>query len=199
MRSGLVQYHESLDPLMVDIDSVIQNPLNYNNGDVDAIIESIEQVGMYRPIIVARDSNEIVAGNHTWMACKSLEATVIPVVWFDGESDAQVKALIGDNHIAGLARTDDAILLDLLNDLESKDELIGTGYESPDLERMRKIADMPLDTAGMDRVIEKSGWPTLFITVPPATLQGFHMLTEDVSGGDRERLEAIMRAAGWEE
>lgn len=197
MRSGMVQYHESLDALMEPIDTIIQHPENYNNGAVEEIQASIERVGMYRPIIVARDTREIVAGNHTWMACKSMGATQIPVVWFDGEITEQMIALVGDNTIARLARPDDSQLLSILNDLEAQGELMGTGFEEPDLERMRRSVEQPLDTDKINAEIEKNAWPTLFISVPPATHAAFYDLASEVEGGDRERLESIMKLAGW--
>lgn len=199
MRSGLVQYHEDLTPLMQPIDTVEQHTANYNNGDVEQIMASIERIGMYRPIIVDRDSRQILAGNHTWMACKQLEATQIPVIFFDGDDEQQLAALVADNGIAAKARPDDAMLLDLLKDLEanSVQGIEGLGFDHRDIERMQRIVETPLDTTEMQAVVEKQQWPTLFITVPPETHAGFYELAGDVEGGDRERLEAIMKMAGW--
>lgn len=199
MRSGMVQYQEDLTPLMQPIDSVIQNPRNYNNGDVEEIMALIEDIGMYRPIIVDRESREIIAGNHTWLACKQLHAEVIPVIFFDGEDEDQLRAMIGDNGTARAARPDEALLLDLLRDLDSSDRgLHGLGYNSRDIERIERLASSPLKTEDVAAEIEKQQWPTLFITIPPETKVGFYDLTSEVEGNDRERLEAIMRMAGWQ-
>lgn len=201
MRSGMVQYQDDLSPLMQPIDSISQNPRNYNNGDVEEIMALIERVGMYRPIIVERESREIIAGNHTWMACKQLHAEVIPVIWFDGEDTEQMLAMIGDNGTAAKARPDEALLLDLLRDLETNtaEGLLGVGYDSRDLARMERLLDEPLDTEAEAAKIEKQSWPTLFISVPPETKAAFYEMTSEIEGNDRERLEYIMKMAGWSE
>lgn len=199
MRSGMVQYQDDLSPLMVPIDDVKQNPRNYNNGDVEEIMALIEDIGMYRPIIVERETKEIIAGNHTWMACKQLHAEVIPVIWFDGEDEDQIRAMIGDNGTARSARPDEALLLDLLHDLEGTERgLNGLGYNQRDIERIERLAASPLDTDDVAEEIEKQQWPTLFITIPPETKAGFYELASEIEGNDRERLEAIMRMAGWQ-
>ena len=45
-HSGQVRFHEDLTPLMRDIDSIQPHPENYNNGDTDAIIESIQVLSL---------------------------------------------------------------------------------------------------------------------------------------------------------
>jgi ParB-like chromosome segregation protein Spo0J len=192
MRSGQVQYEEDLKPLMVPIDSLIQHPDNFNNGDVDAIIASIEANGMYRPVFAARDTREIIAGNHTWMACKSLNAEVIPVIWLDGDYQAGVKRMIADNRTAALARPDDTQLLALLAELEVENALLGTGYEERDVEALRALAEMPVD---LDT--DFAQWPTLCFQVPPHVKRGFYEMT-DAAVGDRERFELVLRLAGWD-
>ena len=52
IRSGMVQFHPALEPFLVDIDRVECHPENYNNGDVEAIIASIETDGFYNVIKV---------------------------------------------------------------------------------------------------------------------------------------------------
>lgn len=195
----MVQYQEDLSPLMVPIDEVTQNPRNYNNGDVEEIMALIEDIGMYRPIIVDRESKEIIAGNHTWMACKQLHAEVIPVIWFDGEDEDQLRAMIGDNGTARAARPDEAILLDLLHDLDVSDRgLNGLGYNSRDIERIERLMSTPLESQDAATEVAKQQWPTLFITVPPETHSAFYDLASEVQGNDRERLEHIMKMAGWQ-
>lgn len=201
MRSGMVQYQEDLSPLMQPIDSITQHPQNYNNGDVEEIMALIERIGMYRPIVVNRETREIIAGNHTWMACKQLHADVIPVVWFDGDDRDELLAMIGDNGTAAKARPDEALLLDLLRDLEANTEagLYGVGYDSRDIARMERLVDTALDADKITAAVEKQQWPTLFISVPPETKAAFYDMTADIEGTDRDRLEHIMKQAGWRE
>jgi hypothetical protein len=148
MISGLVRYHDDLAGLLTPIDDVQQHPENYNNGDLDAIVESIEVNGMYRPLYVQKDTGYIVAGNHTWLACKMLEATEVPVVYVDLNNHQARKILVADNQIAALARPDDAQLLDLLDRIAVDDGLSGTGFDENSVEALRllqaKLAHTPI-------------------------------------------------------
>ena len=146
--SGLVAYHDSLTDLLVPIDTIQQHPENYNNGDVEAIMESIEVNGMYRPLYVQKSTGYIVAGNHTWLACKMLEAEMIPVVYVDLDDHQARKILVADNRIAALARPDDAQLLNLLDRVALDTGLAGTGFTETDVEALRllqeKLAGTPI-------------------------------------------------------
>jgi ParB-like chromosome segregation protein Spo0J len=95
-------FHPGLDDLLVDIDSVCQHPANYNNGDLDAITASIETNGMYRPLYVQASTGQILAGNHTWAACKALGATLVPVVTLDVDDHTAKRIMLADNRTAAL-------------------------------------------------------------------------------------------------
>lgn len=191
VRSGMVQFHDSLEPLMRRIDDVQQHPENYNCGDTEALSESIMASGMYRPIYVQKSTGYIVAGNHTWMACKELGAEQIPMVMLDVNDTTARRIMVADNRIASLARPDNGQLLALLDRITAEDQsLMGTGFKDFDLEALRKLADIPVEHD------EFGQWPTLSFQVPPATKRAFMEMTE-VAGGDRERFELMMRMAGW--
>lgn len=153
-HSGRVRFHDDLIPLMQDIDSVQQHPDNYNNGSVDEIVESIMVNGMYRPIMVQRSTGYILMGNHTWEACKELDARSIPVIYLDYDGDfAAFRAMASDNVIARLAQPDDAGLLRLLEAVqEAEGALYGTGVKDEGLEKLRQLeqrrAHTPLNPEG---------------------------------------------------
>lgn len=194
MISGQVRFHDSLEPLLVDIDSVQQHDRNYNGGDVEKIAESILTVGMYRPIIVEKETRKILAGNHTWEACKSLGATQIPIVEFDsvhGEATDALKAMIGDNRIAALARPDNWQLVALLSELSLNHDLVGTGYDEYDLEVLAHLNDIPADT------LDFAQWPTITVQVPPHVKKAYQRMTREADD-DRERFELLLRLAGWD-
>lgn len=190
LHSGMVTYHEDLADLLVPIDSVSQHPDNPNNGDVEAIVESIELAGMYRPVYVQRSTGWIVAGNHTWEACKTLGATEIPVVALDIDEVTTLRILLGDNKLALLAKIDNGILLPLLEKITAVDSLRGTGYVEPDLVALRKLAEME---ANYDDFAQ---WPLIAVRVPPNVRRAYLAMTEQAVG-DRERFELMLRLAGW--
>jgi ParB-like chromosome segregation protein Spo0J len=56
---------------------------NPRRGDVEAIKESLEVNGQYRPIVVNKRDNTVVAGNHTLAAAKKLDWETIAVTFVD--------------------------------------------------------------------------------------------------------------------
>lgn len=192
LRSGLVSFHADLEGLLKPIDLYRQHPENYNNGDVDALSESIEVNGMYRPIYVQASTGYIIAGNHTWQACKSLGSAVIPVVELDVDDNTARRIMLADNRIASLALPDPALTVNLLDTLMANEgTLLGTGYQPHDLEVLKHLAEIPLETD------EFAQWPTISVQVPPNVRRAYMTMTEG-AGGDRERFELILRLAGWD-
>jgi hypothetical protein len=183
-------FHPGLDDLLVDIDSVCQHPANYNNGDLDAITASIETNGMYRPLYVQASTGQILAGNHTWAACKALGATLVPVVTLDVDDHTAKRIMLADNRTAALAEPDNALLLSLLKELADHDSLLGTGYTEYDLVALEALAEVPLTYEDFAQ------WELFSVRLPPQTLAGFRTMTE-AAVGDRERFELLMRLAGW--
>lgn len=191
LRSGRARFHADLAPLMRDIDDVSPAPYNYNNGDVDAVEESIIASGMYRPIYVQKSTGHIIAGNHTWMACKQLDSHVVPVVVLDVDDTHAKRIMVADNQIARAAQPDNGLLLSLLNEIP--DAHVGTGMSEKDIEILRLLNEIPLDT-------DEHGfaqWPTFSVKLPPHVLRGFMLVTAEADD-DRSRFELLLRMAGWE-
>ena len=190
LRSGQVQYHPALEPLMVDIDSIQCHPENYNNGDVERIMESIAVHGMYNVLKVQKSTGYIGAGNHTWMACKEMGATIIPAVILDMDDATTRSMMLADNWIAGLAKPDNGMMLALVERINAESGLYGTGVAEHDLENLRHLAEI---TNEHD---EFGQWPTICVTVPPRVKNAYYTMTESAVG-DRERFELMLRLAGW--
>jgi len=191
IRSGIVTIHDDLAPLLVDIDTVHQHPANYNNGDLDKIIESVEMNGVYRPVYVQTATDYIVAGNHLWEACKTLGATQIPAAHLDIDDTTALRIMVADNWIASLAVPDNSLLLPILEHLQTTDGLRGTGLADHDLAAIRALAEIP---AGYDDFAQ---WPLIAVRVPPHVRRAYLRLTEQAVG-DRERFELMLRLAGWD-
>ncbi len=190
VRSGRARFHADLAPLLRHIDDVAPAPYNYNNGDVEKVEESIIASGMYRPVYVQRSTGHIIAGNHTWAACKQLGSDVIPVVVLDVDDTTAKRIMVADNQIARAAMPDNGLLLALLNDLPDPD--IGTGLTADDIEVMRLLNEIPLDTD--DGFAQ---WPTFSVKLPPHVLRAFMFMTREADD-DRGRFELMLRLAGWD-
>jgi hypothetical protein len=119
----------------VAIATLLPHPRNYREHPADQLAHlrrSIEEHGLYRNVVIARDGT-ILAGHGVVEAAKSLGLTEIGVVRLPIEADstAALKVLTADNEIEHLAEQDDRALSELLKEIGSLDpaELLGTGYD----------------------------------------------------------------------
>lgn len=109
---------------------------NPRKGNVKAIADSLDTLGQYRPITVNRGTltgrpNEILTGNHTFAAAKSLGWKDIAVNYVDVDEDRANQIVVLDNRTADLGTYDNDVLADLLGDLP---DLAGTGYTDDDVQ-----------------------------------------------------------------
>lgn len=110
----------------VDIDSLIPYAKNPRVGDVSALAESLRVNGQYRPLVVRKDTREILAGNHTWKAAKSLGWSTVAVSWLWEITDEEAaRIVLADNRYSDMATYDFGALAELLSTLEGFE---GTGY-----------------------------------------------------------------------
>lgn len=142
-----VRFSAGVEPLLEDITAVRPADRNPNNGDVEAITESIVVNGFQVPVIARRDTTEIVAGNHRYYALLNLGAHQIPVIWTDMDDTAAMRFLIADNRMARLGRDDPSLLLDLLHEVTDNSPigLAGTGFTSQDIDYLTDMIGGPLD------------------------------------------------------
>ena len=128
---------DSLKPLLVDIRTLKPYQRNPRNGDIDAIAESLKINGQYRPIVVRKVTNEILAGNHTYMAVMGLSWTHIAVTFIECNDEAAARIVLVDNHTNDLAKYDDGLLASLLVDVKQETgSLAGTGYSQRELDKL---------------------------------------------------------------
>ena len=138
----MIRFHSSLEPLMTDAARIRPDPANPNNGDVDAIMESIRLNGVYRPIYASTATGQIVAGHNLYAAMLAMGAEAVPVLWLDGDAVTARRILLGDNQIAALARMDEALLLEALRELaDTEVGYAGTGYTDDDVARLAGLDD----------------------------------------------------------
>jgi ParB-like chromosome segregation protein Spo0J len=149
----VIYVHESLMPDMVDAALVKPHHENANNGDVDAIVESMDRVGIYRPIIVSRRSGRILAGHHVYEAMLREGFEQVPVKYVDVDEDKERVILLGDNGIARRAWLDPALEIDLLKRvMEAGDDvsesLLGTGYDAQMVAALVQAHSTPFHPSG---------------------------------------------------
>jgi hypothetical protein len=186
--SGQVRYHDALEPLLIPTHSVCPHPDNPNNGDTEAIGESIDTNGMVAPILIQSSTGYILSGNHTWMCLVERQAERIPAVILDVDDDQAIKIMIGMNQIPRLARPDKAAMLDLLRTVEAP--TVGTGVSDHDLKALERLAEMT-------PAYEDFSWPTYCFKLSPQMIHAFRELTREAVT-DTDRFEVLLRLAGWD-
>lgn len=121
---------------LVAIDSLRQHPRNPNQGDLGAILASVEANGFYGHVVAQRGTGVILAGNHRWLAARHAGLEEIPVTWVDVPDDVAMRILVADNRTAALSQTDDEALAGILRDLAEADMLVGSGFDGDDLDAL---------------------------------------------------------------
>lgn len=119
--------------LMTKLATYEKNP---RRGDIPAIAASLTELGQFRPITVNKGTktgrpNEILAGNHTYLAAQSLGWEKIDAHFIDVDEDFGKKVVAADNRTSDLGSYDDTELAALLASIP---DLTGTGYTATDLD-----------------------------------------------------------------
>jgi len=115
----------------VKIDTLTHYENNARRGNVEVLADSLRVHGQYRPIVVQKSTNSILAGNHLVEAAKTLGWENVDVVFVDVDDEAARKIVLVDNRSAELGEFDKEALIELLSELGSLD---GTGYVLEDLD-----------------------------------------------------------------
>lgn len=131
---------DRLDYRRVGVDELRLFERNPRRGNVDAIAKSLAAHGQYRPIVVNAGTLtgrplEVLAGNHTLLAARSLGWESIEAAVLDVD-DSRARAIVAaDNRLADLGDYDTEALHALLSSL---DDLDGTGYGAEDLAALER-------------------------------------------------------------
>ena len=126
--------------MLVDVKELTEYPDNTRQGDVGAIVTSLEENGQYRPIVVNKRTMQILAGNHTYQAALHLKWDKIAVTYVDVDEDTAKRIVLIDNRANDLADYDYPALVEQLTELtKTKKSLVGTGFNLDDLDDLERI------------------------------------------------------------
>lgn len=166
---------KELDALKVPIGDLRTLDGNPRQGDVGAIVTSLEANGQYRPIVVNKRDMTILAGNHTYRAAMELGWSEIAVTFVDVDESEARRIVLVDNRLNDLATYDEGALEAMLLEIaraEGPDGLIGTGFDGDDLDDL--LADLDDGDADPDDVPDPPVDP---VSVPGDVWQlGDHVL-----------------------
>ena len=118
----------------VDIDTLVEYPDNPRLGDIEKIQESLLENGQYRPLTVNKNNNQILTGNHTWLAMKELGWEKCTVTYVDVDENKAKKIVLVDNRLSAVADYDNELLSKMLQDMV--EDLMGTGFEQKDVDEL---------------------------------------------------------------
>lgn len=145
----------------VPIGQLKPHPDNPRVGDVDAIAESIRINGFYGAILAQEGKDVILAGTHRWEAAQNVGMKTIPVMYLDVDDAQAKKILLADNRTSDKASYNKDPLARLLKDVMQESDLVGTGWQATELEKLiRESVDLP-DISEEDkplRPFERTYW-----------------------------------------
>lgn len=122
---------------LVDVGRLKQHPRNPNQGDLGAVMESVDTNGFWGAVIAQRSTGYVLAGNYRLMAARELKIDKLPTIWVDVDDERALRVLVADNRVGRLGIDDKDILSDLLMQLAlTNTGLDGLGYDGDDLDDM---------------------------------------------------------------
>lgn len=171
---------------------------NPRKGDVTAIRESLRVNGQYRPIVANRGThtkrpNEVLAGNHTLMAARDEGWSTVAVAWVDVDDDQCARIVAADNRTADLGSYDEALLVELLQELP---DLAGTGFDPGDLQAMEALLQESSATDSDQDILDdtdRAAWPLIRVQVPHDVYQRWQCIEGE---DDLQRIKLVLDLAG---
>jgi len=146
----------TLEPLAVDIDSLVPLDGNPRKGNVDAIMASYREFGQVRPIVVRPNgdgTSTVIAGNHQLEAAKRLGWDKIAAVQYEVDEQQAVAFALADNRTSELGHSEPEALDAIIEHISAEyvELLEGLGWDEFELaalgeqaDRLNDLADDPL-------------------------------------------------------
>jgi len=148
-----------------EIDTLIPNKYSYrqhSEEQIDHLVKSIQQNGIYRNIVIAKDRT-ILDGHAVVEAAKRLNYKIVPVKQLDIESDSEqaLKIVISNNELGRFTDVDDRKLTEILKEIKEKGDagLLGTGFDEQKLANLLMITRMASEINNQDTAAEWVGMP----------------------------------------
>lgn len=121
-----------------------KNPRKHPESSLTKLEKSIKEYGWTNPVLASKDGY-ILAGHARTKAAKRLGIEEVPVLVLDLEGAKADAYLIADNKIQEETKWDEAILKDLIEELDTGEfDISITGFEEDEIEKlMSKFEDQP--------------------------------------------------------
>jgi len=133
---------------LVNIDTIVEHDKNANKHSekqIDILCKILAYQGFRSPLIISNLSGKLVCGHARLAAAKKLGFTEVPCDFQSFENEEQeIAHLYADNKLAELADHDDAMMIEVIKELELQDmdfELLG-------LDDFRLLTEVDLVNSG---------------------------------------------------
>lgn len=132
----------------VRVEDLVHYPGNARVHDLAAIADSLDEHGLYRPVVVQESTMHVLAGNGTVEAARDLLGwTHLDVYVVDVDDDRAARINLVDNRTSELGSYDEQALAAQLEALA--DDLTGTGYTDADLDALQaQLAKLAAQAVG---------------------------------------------------
>jgi len=118
-----------------DLHPYAKNTRIHGKRNLDAIKKSLDAFGQTKPIVVRRETMEILCGNGTYEAAVALGWKEIQCHIIDIDEERAKALMIADNRTSDLSENDEKNLLDILQNMDA--EMLGlTGFDDTELDKM---------------------------------------------------------------
>lgn len=91
-------------------------PRNPRRGAVAEVIESLQEFGQHRPVVVQQSTRQVIVGNHLLKAARSLGWEEIDAFVVADDDDKALRRAVADNATGDKAQWDEEELADVLKD-----------------------------------------------------------------------------------
>lgn len=173
----------------VELGTLRAHPRNYREHPADQLAHiraSLREHGQYRNVVIAREGT-ILAGHGVvqGMLAEGWSHGSVIRLPIDPDSVQALKVLTGDNEMSKLAEVDDATFLALLTEVQSMDNLLGTGYDEMMLSNLQYVTSPPMPEQDAEQEWAEAGMPE-----HDAGKEPFKLVVSFRSEDDRARFTA---------
>jgi len=145
-----------VETLIEDIIIDINNVRVHDRKSIESIKKSLQEFEQYKPIVVQKSSNVIIAGNGTYQAMKELGWEKINCLFLDLDDEQSKILSVIDNQTSDLSEWDNNALTECLYNLDDKYQDISGFFQEDINNLMNRIEHF--DKSDMT---EKMNTPTL--------------------------------------
>jgi hypothetical protein len=175
---------EGLQALAEPLAGLVPDPRNareHSGANLTAVMRSLTEHGQVSPIVVNARNNQVVIGNCRMLAAQTLGWSHIAVVRRSLTAAQQRSLSIADNRTAEMASWNDAILQEILDNVQE---------ESPDIFTDLMLSELLHELPGESQPAEAKPDP------PPEKMNTYQVVVQCTDALDRRRLIRALKDQG---